>query len=229
MRSSAYSLLRVSDVTDSPVNAPTATFCSDMYARPPLDVYHDAPADVVAPSRLSFYKESLAGETDNFIHLRAVAEQKDPLITLREVVEETLDSVRKVEVLTAADPQLAYICRSYVMVSVSIPSQHGHHALTIDACRDTPSSTSGRVRDTIWRIWERGVEYSGVSPLVNLSALLYLYAERPIVPIDAKLLAFRMPNCLASRHIEHPHDPGPPYNLLTSRITYTHHCQHSPA
>lgn len=68
--------------------------------------------------RLSFYKESLAGETDNLIHLRAAAEQKDPLSVLREVVEETLESIRKVEVLTAADPQLAKICRSYVIVSV---------------------------------------------------------------------------------------------------------------
>lgn len=67
--------------------------------------------------RLSFYKESLAGETDNLIHLRAAAEQKDPLSVLREVVEETLESIRKVEMLTAADPQLAKICRSYVVVS----------------------------------------------------------------------------------------------------------------
>ncbi len=73
--------------------------------------------DLDVSDRLSFYKESLAGETDNLIHLRAAAEQKDPLTVLREVVEETLESIRKVEVLAAADPQLAEICRSYVVVS----------------------------------------------------------------------------------------------------------------
>ncbi|KAI0822013.1 terpenoid synthase [Trametes gibbosa] len=65
--------------------------------------------------KLSFYKESLAGETDNFIHLRAAAEQKDPIVVLREVVEETLERIHRVQMLTAPDPQLSKICRSYVM------------------------------------------------------------------------------------------------------------------
>nr|BDI63123.1 sesquiterpene synthase [Trametes versicolor] len=77
---------------------------------PEIEFYTDTINDI-----LSFYKESLAGETDNLIHLRAAAEQKDPLSVLRDVVEETLESIRKVEVLTAADPQLAKICRSYVV------------------------------------------------------------------------------------------------------------------
>ncbi|OJT09957.1 hypothetical protein TRAPUB_13555 [Trametes pubescens] len=84
---------------------------------PEIEFYTDTINDI-----LSFYKESLAGETDNLIHLRAAAEQKDPLTVLREVVEETLESIRKVEVLAAADPQLAEICRSYV-VGEEIPAR----------------------------------------------------------------------------------------------------------
>ncbi|KAI9058172.1 terpenoid synthase [Trametes sanguinea] len=64
---------------------------------------------------LSFYKETLDGETDNYIHVRAAAEGKDPLTVLRELVEETLDNVRNIELLTASDEQLANICHSHLM------------------------------------------------------------------------------------------------------------------
>ncbi|KAI0632020.1 terpenoid synthase [Trametes polyzona] len=77
---------------------------------PEIELYTDTINDI-----LSFYKESLAQETDNLIHLRAAAEQKDPLLVLRELSEETLESIRKVEMLTASDPQLSNICRSYIM------------------------------------------------------------------------------------------------------------------
>ncbi|KAI0643174.1 terpenoid synthase [Trametes meyenii] len=64
---------------------------------------------------LSFYKELLAGETDGHIHMRATAEGKPVLVVLKELVDEMLDTVRKVEDLTANDPQLGSICRSYIM------------------------------------------------------------------------------------------------------------------
>ncbi|KAI0366876.1 terpenoid synthase [Pilatotrama ljubarskyi] len=64
---------------------------------------------------LSFYKEALNGDTDNYITLRASAEQKDPVMVLRELCEETLESLRRVEVLTSSDPQMASILRSYLM------------------------------------------------------------------------------------------------------------------
>ncbi|KAH9846107.1 terpenoid synthase [Lenzites betulinus] len=77
---------------------------------PDLEFYTDTINDL-----LSFYKEFLAGETDNFINLRAAAEQKDPLVVLREVAEETLLRIERVEALTATDLQLSNICRSYLM------------------------------------------------------------------------------------------------------------------
>ncbi|KAI0643138.1 isoprenoid synthase domain-containing protein [Trametes meyenii] len=64
---------------------------------------------------LSFYKELLEGETDNYIHLRAAAEQKDPLVILHELSEETLQSIYNVQALTSSDSQLNTIFRSYVM------------------------------------------------------------------------------------------------------------------
>ncbi|KAI0670974.1 terpenoid synthase [Trametes maxima] len=77
---------------------------------PEIEHFTDAINDI-----LSFYKESLEGETDNYIHLRAAAEQKDPLTVLRELSEETLQSIYNVEALTSSDPQLNAICRSYLM------------------------------------------------------------------------------------------------------------------
>ncbi|KAI0769055.1 terpenoid synthase [Trametes elegans] len=64
---------------------------------------------------LSFYKETLNGETDNYICLRAAAESKDPLVVLRELADETYESIHNVDTLTASDPQLNTIFRSFVM------------------------------------------------------------------------------------------------------------------
>ncbi|OSD07402.1 terpenoid synthase [Trametes coccinea BRFM310] len=64
---------------------------------------------------LSFYKETLEGETDNYVHTRAAAESKEPLTVVRELVEETLDNIHNIELLTAADEQLAMICRGHLM------------------------------------------------------------------------------------------------------------------
>ncbi|KAJ3004053.1 hypothetical protein NUW54_g4992 [Trametes sanguinea] len=64
---------------------------------------------------LSFYKEALRGETETYIHLRASAEGKDPLTVLRDVVDETLRSIREVRQLTSAHPKLEAICESYLM------------------------------------------------------------------------------------------------------------------
>ncbi|KAI0670935.1 terpenoid synthase [Trametes maxima] len=64
---------------------------------------------------LSFYKELLSGETNNHVHMRAAAEQKTPMMVLREFAEEALVTTRKIEALTSDDPQLAEIYRSYLM------------------------------------------------------------------------------------------------------------------
>ena len=65
---------------------------------------------------LSFYKESLAGETDNYIHLRAYAERKSPAEVLRQLVMEVSDTVERITAITARDPDLAALWQRYLQV-----------------------------------------------------------------------------------------------------------------
>ncbi|KAG8797438.1 hypothetical protein FRC17_007740 [Serendipita sp. 399] len=46
---------------------------------------------------LSFYKEELAHETNNYIHLRAAVARRKPIQVLRDLVEESLHAARSVE------------------------------------------------------------------------------------------------------------------------------------
>ncbi|KAG8940252.1 hypothetical protein FRC04_005461 [Tulasnella sp. 424] len=63
---------------------------------------------------LSFYKESLAGETDNYVHLRAAAEEKSPIQVLHELSNEVLDTVRRITNVVSPDPELADIWRQFI-------------------------------------------------------------------------------------------------------------------
>ncbi|KAI0106224.1 isoprenoid synthase domain-containing protein [Nemania sp. FL0031] len=58
---------------------------------------------------LSFHKETLAGETDNYINTRAACEQRDPLAVLETVVTETIAATSHVVGLlsTRSDPVYA--------------------------------------------------------------------------------------------------------------------------
>ncbi|KAH9847726.1 terpenoid synthase [Lenzites betulinus] len=64
---------------------------------------------------LSSYKEALDCETDNYVHLRAAAAGKDPLTVLRDLCEETLDTIRRVDDITANDPALRQIWHNFLM------------------------------------------------------------------------------------------------------------------
>ncbi|KAI0662053.1 terpenoid synthase [Cubamyces menziesii] len=92
---------------------------------PAIEQYINAINDI-----LSFYKETLQGETDTYIHLRAAAEQKEPMTVLRELVEETLDNIRNIEVLTSTDQQLADICRRHLMGYVEFHFRAKRYRLT---------------------------------------------------------------------------------------------------
>ncbi len=69
-------------------------------------------------SSLSFYKETLDGETNSYIHLRAKAENVDALVALGDLCEETADTIRRIGELTSSDRLLADICRVYIVVSI---------------------------------------------------------------------------------------------------------------
>ena len=66
---------------------------------------------------LSFYKEQLAGETNNYVHLRAGAEQTSAAQVLRQLVNEVLESGREMESLTVGDDDLAALWHRYFQVS----------------------------------------------------------------------------------------------------------------
>ncbi|KAI8986211.1 terpenoid synthase [Trametes punicea] len=63
---------------------------------------------------LSFYKEELAHETNNYIHLRAAAEQRSCLTVLRTLVDEVLETTHRLDQLVDDDPELAVLWRGYV-------------------------------------------------------------------------------------------------------------------
>ena len=68
---------------------------------------------------LSFYKEELAGETKNYVHLSAAAQKCSVEDVLRQLVGEVMDSARCMEVLTANDPELARLWTQYFQVRTS--------------------------------------------------------------------------------------------------------------
>ena len=68
---------------------------------------------------LSFYKESLAGETDNYIHLRASAEGAWPTDVLRKLAAEVTDTVRRIDAITSVDSELAALWKRFFQASAS--------------------------------------------------------------------------------------------------------------
>nr|BDI63124.1 sesquiterpene synthase [Trametes versicolor] len=62
---------------------------------------------------LSFYKEELAQETNNYIHIRAAMEQTTGLVILRKLADEILDTTRRIEGLAAEDAELAALWHGY--------------------------------------------------------------------------------------------------------------------
>ncbi|KAI0640474.1 hypothetical protein C8Q79DRAFT_996331 [Trametes meyenii] len=98
--------------------------------RDPEDVRHlqvlpeiDHVTRTISNDILSFYNEPLAGETDNYIHMRAATEEKPPLAALRDVVAETVETVNKIENVIAGDSELETIFRSFKMGLVEFHSR----------------------------------------------------------------------------------------------------------
>lgn len=90
------------------------------------------------PSRLSFYKETLAGDKDNYVHMRARVERKPPIEVLRQLADENLDSVRRLEELGAMQTGLDRIFDTFLMVKslilhlpfrIALSADDGHTGL----------------------------------------------------------------------------------------------------
>lgn len=65
---------------------------------------------------MSYYKEQLAGETNNYIHMRACAEQMAPVNVLHSLCEELLDCNQEIIDLSGDDSELVDIWMKYVQV-----------------------------------------------------------------------------------------------------------------
>ncbi|KAI0632036.1 terpenoid synthase [Trametes polyzona] len=64
-------------------------------------------------ANLSFYKEEIAGETTNYIHLRAAAEQMSTDDVLRKLVNEVSDTAQRVNEVVRGDAELSEVWHRY--------------------------------------------------------------------------------------------------------------------
>ncbi|KAI0648781.1 hypothetical protein C8Q79DRAFT_470852 [Trametes meyenii] len=62
---------------------------------------------------LSFYKEELVGGTHNYVRIRSAADQTSPEIVLRQLIEEVVDTARRVDIIVADDAGLSNIWTPY--------------------------------------------------------------------------------------------------------------------
>ncbi|KAI0769051.1 terpenoid synthase [Trametes elegans] len=63
---------------------------------------------------LSFYKEEIAGETNNCVHMRATVEQVPVNEALSRIVEDVLDTAQRITAVTADDGKLSHIWKRYM-------------------------------------------------------------------------------------------------------------------
>jgi hypothetical protein len=78
------------------------------HKHPDLSTYVQAIPDLLALINrvndiFSFYKEELAGEDDNFVHMRAKTSGKDVIITLEDICDETIELVNNISATLATD------------------------------------------------------------------------------------------------------------------------------
>ncbi|KAI0670956.1 terpenoid synthase [Trametes maxima] len=79
---------------------------------------------------LSFYKEELAGEMHNYVHIRSAADQTSPEAVLRKLVEEVSDTARRVDMIVADDPELANIWTPYKKAYIEFHLRTPRYRLT---------------------------------------------------------------------------------------------------
>jgi Trichodiene synthase (TRI5) len=74
----------------------------------------DLPPDSRVNDILSFYKEELAGEDDNYVHMRADLAGKGTIAALEEICEETLTEIGNITSTLAHDPEAASVFNCYL-------------------------------------------------------------------------------------------------------------------
>ena len=63
---------------------------------------------------LSFYKEELDGEDDNYVHMRAGLSGNGTIATLEEICEETLTEISNITATLSHDPEAAEVFACYI-------------------------------------------------------------------------------------------------------------------
>ena len=64
---------------------------------------------------LSFYKEELAGETDNLVHMRSRISGESPLATLRQLCWETEEQFRRAYETLSPSPETQAIWKGFLV------------------------------------------------------------------------------------------------------------------
>lgn len=77
---------------------------------------------------MSFYKEQLAEEKDNYIHIRAATDEATVIKTLRLLADETLACIQQIELLIGKDSDLKELWHSSKQVS-SYPIRYNRDLL----------------------------------------------------------------------------------------------------
>lgn len=63
---------------------------------------------------LSFYKEELAGEDDNYVHMRADLSGNGTIAALEEICAETLTEISNITATLSHDPEAAAVFDCYI-------------------------------------------------------------------------------------------------------------------
>jgi hypothetical protein len=63
---------------------------------------------------LSFYKEELAGEDDNYVHMRAGLSGNGTIAALEEICAETLTEISNITATLSHDPEAAAVFECYI-------------------------------------------------------------------------------------------------------------------
>ncbi|KAI0662063.1 terpenoid synthase [Cubamyces menziesii] len=81
-------------------------------------------------ANLSFYKEELAGEKNNYVHTRASAEQKSIEHVLRDLVGEASDTARRIKLVLAEDSELLSFWDRYMQYYLEFHLKTPRYRLT---------------------------------------------------------------------------------------------------
>ncbi|KAI1126966.1 isoprenoid synthase domain-containing protein [Nemania abortiva] len=116
---------------------------SYMEAIPDMNKYISFVNDI-----LSFYKEEKAGEKDNYMHSRAFYEAKDVYTVFKEVVQESVDAHRRIQVVLCGREPYARAWHEHAMGFVAMHKAMGRYKLHELGLGESYTDSFGRMTST---------------------------------------------------------------------------------